>query len=197
LIEVAIAIVVISIIAGFALKGKELIRTAQLRSVIEQVNAFRIATQSFLDKYGALPGNLTNAGEIFDSVVASGDGSGNISSLEDARRFWQQLAASELITLELVNGFPISKIGGYYTVSTNAAGQSGIWIILSGGTSNNRDFSGIISQAEAHIIDRNSDTGNPSFGDVRTLKANGSSSIGAHYDLRQKDRDCIIMFKIW
>jgi prepilin-type N-terminal cleavage/methylation domain-containing protein len=197
LIEVAIAIMVISIIAGFALKGKELIRTAQLRSVIEQVSAFRIATQSFLDKYGTLPGDLTNAGEIIDSAVINGDGSGSISSLADAKRFWQQLVASELITMELVNGFPVSKIGGYYTVSSAMAGQPGVWIILCGGTSNNRDFNGIISPAEAYVVDKNIDTGNPSSGDMRTVRAHSNSSIGQRYDLKQKDRDCIIMFKIW
>ncbi|MDR1334745.1 MAG: prepilin-type N-terminal cleavage/methylation domain-containing protein [Holosporaceae bacterium] len=197
LLEVAIAIVVISIIAGFALKGKELIRSAQLRSVSEQVNAFRIATQLFLDKYGALPGNLTNAVEIFDSSVANGDGSGNISSLADAKRFWQQLAASELVTLELVNGFPVSKIGGYYTISSEMMGHSGIWIVLCGGTGNNQSFSGVISQADAYIIDKSSDSGNPSSGDVRTIRASGNESLGQRYDLRQKDRDCIIMFKIW
>ena len=63
LIEVAIAVLVISLVATFSLKGKELIRTARLRAVIDQVETFKIATNSFMEKYGALPGDLQNAKE--------------------------------------------------------------------------------------------------------------------------------------
>ncbi|MDR0968041.1 MAG: type II secretion system GspH family protein, partial [Holosporaceae bacterium] len=137
LIEVAIAVMVIGLIASFALKGKELIRAAKLRSVAEQVNSFRIAIQGFVDKYGALPGDFSDAQTMIDGSLQNGSGSGAISSVDDAKRFWSHLAAADLASLELVNGYPTSKIGGYYTVSSNIQNCPGTWIILCGETGDN------------------------------------------------------------
>ncbi|MDR2794569.1 MAG: prepilin-type N-terminal cleavage/methylation domain-containing protein [Holosporaceae bacterium] len=197
LIEVAIAIVVIGLITSFTLKGKELIHTAKLRSVIEQVNSFRIAVQAFMEKYGSMPGDLVAANDMIGSAVENGRGDGAIASIDDSRRFWKHLGASDIIHLEMNNGHPTCKIGGYYSVSTNIAGYPGTWIILSGGTEDNKRFSGIISQEDAYFIDKNSDTGDPSTGDVITLRASDTAAIGPKYDIKNKNQDCIIMFKIF
>ncbi|GHU11502.1 hypothetical protein FACS189449_03090 [Alphaproteobacteria bacterium] len=198
LIEVAIAIVIIGLIASFTLKGRELIRTAKLRSIIEQTNSIRVAAHSFMETYGAMPGDLANAADIIGGSASNGKGDGKIVSIDDSKRFWGHLAASDVIHLEMNNGNPVSKIGGFYTISTNApGGHSGTWAILSGGTSDNKTFTGIISQEDAYFIDKNSDTGEPSTGDVITMKASGSSSIGQKYDLKDKKKDCIIMFRIF
>jgi prepilin-type N-terminal cleavage/methylation domain-containing protein len=195
LIEVAIAVVIIGLITSFAIKGKELIHTAKLRTIGDQVDAFNLAAQSFLDKYGAMPGDLRNATEMIEGATENGRGDGTIRSIEDAKRFWQHLSASGVIGLELVNGFPVSKIGGYYSVSTNIPNCHGTWIVLSGGTQNNTDFSGLLSQEEAHFVDKNHDTGNPSSGDIRTIKS-GGTALGQQYDVKNKNKDCIIMFRI-
>ncbi|GHT91118.1 hypothetical protein FACS1894122_02920 [Alphaproteobacteria bacterium] len=198
LIEVAIAIVIIGLIASFTLKGRELIRTAKLRSVIEHVNSVRVATQAFVEKYGAMPGDLANAKDLIGDSVANGRGEGSIISIDDSQRFWRHLAASDIIHLEMSGGNPVSKIGGFYTISTDVHGhQREAWIILSGGTNDNKTFAGIISQEDAYFIDKNSDTGDPSTGDVITLKASGMASIGQKYDPKNKNKDCIIMFRIF
>ncbi|MDR3180198.1 MAG: prepilin-type N-terminal cleavage/methylation domain-containing protein [Holosporaceae bacterium] len=197
LIEVAIAIVIIGLITSFTLKGRELIHTAKLRSVIEQINSIRIAVQAFTEKYGSLPGDLANANDMIGPSVENGRGDGVIASGDDAQRFWKHLEASDIIHLEISNGHPTSKIGGSYSISTNVAGYPGTWIILSGGTTDNKRFSGIISQEDAYFIDKNSDTGDPSTGDVITLKASDTAAIGQKYDIKNKNKDCIIMFKIF
>lgn len=199
LIEVAIAIVVIGLVVGLSLKGKELIHTAKLNSIVDQVNAFRMAAQMFTDKYSAIPGDFNNAKEMIDSSLENGAGISSITSVSDAKRFWKHLVASGLLSVELINGFPVSKIGGYFSVSTNVGGYEGTWVILSKGTSNNTSFSGIISQEDAYIIDKKYDNGVPSSGEIRTLRVSGSNlvSIGQKYDLKSKKSDCIIMFRLW
>lgn len=114
LIEVAIAVLVVSLIATFSLKGKELIRTAQLRATIEQIETFQVAINTFIDRYKALPGDLANAKDLIDSSLENGNGSGNIISVNDAKRFWSHLTKAGLITVEMQNGFPIAKVGGFF-----------------------------------------------------------------------------------
>lgn len=200
LIEVAIAVMVIGLIASFALKGKELIRVAQLRSVADQVNTFRIAIQGFADKYGALPGDFADARGMIGDSLANGRGDGAISSVDDAKRFWSHLAATDLVSLELVNGYPTSKVGGYYSVSSNIANHSGTWIVLCGGTSDNQSFVGILSPEDAYSIDKNNDNGSPATGEIRALKASNASGeciVENKYNLKNKNKDCALLFRIW
>jgi prepilin-type N-terminal cleavage/methylation domain-containing protein len=199
LIEVAIAIVVIGLIVSFALKGKELIHTAKLNAVFDQVESFKIATQMFVEKYGDIPGSLSNAKEMIDDSLENGNGSGAISSTDDAKRFWSHLRASGLLTLELINGYPSSKIGGFFFVSSSVPNCDGVWIILTMTTNGLSGLKGAISQEDAYRIDRKSDTGNPSYGEIRAFKAtsSGMTPIEQKYDIKNKNKDCILMFKIW
>jgi prepilin-type N-terminal cleavage/methylation domain-containing protein len=200
LIEVAIAVMVIGLIASFALKGKELIHTAKLRSVADQVNTFRIAIQGFVDKYGAFPGDFNAAREAINDSLQDGFGNGAITSVDDAKRFWSHLAAADLVSMELVNGYPVSKVGGYYAVSSNIPNHPGIWIVLCGGTSDNQNFTGILSPEDAYFIDKNNDNGNPSTGEIRILKASNASGewiVGQRYNLKNKNKDCVLLFRIW
>ena len=200
LIEISIAIVVIGLIMSFAFKGKELIHTARLRSVINQVNMIHIATQTFVDKYGALPGDLTNADQIFGNSVDNGRGDGKIQSEIDAKRFWDHLNRSGLINLDMVNGFPTSKLGGHYTVSSEIMSDGGVWVILCKSSINNSNFFGILSPEDAFFIDKNGDTGNPTTGDIRPIKASNASGeivVGQTYRFVNKNEDCVLSFRVW
>jgi prepilin-type N-terminal cleavage/methylation domain-containing protein len=197
LLEMAIAIVVLGLVASFTIKGKELVHTARLRSVVEQVATFKIAVQIFIDKYGGLPGTIANASRDIGDVE-NGDGSWKITSTETSKRFWSHLLATDLLTSELQNGYPVSKLGGIYSVSSSVPGHPGIWIILSNGTADNVKFQGIISQEDAGYMDKNNDTGNPTLGEIITMKADGDTltDIGQLYDTKNKNKNCVIMFKI-
>lgn len=197
LIEVAIAIVIIGLVASFTLKGKELIHTAKLNSVAEQVNSFKIAVQMFVDKYGSMPGDLSNAKDMIDPALENGSGNGSIKTTNDAKRFWKHLIASGSLSIELINGYPVSKLGGFYSVSSEIPGYSGTWLILSNGTTDNRTFKGLLSQEDAYHIDKKNDNGDPSTGEIITLRAPNMTHIGQKYDIKNKNKNCIIMFKIW
>jgi prepilin-type N-terminal cleavage/methylation domain-containing protein len=65
LIELSIVLVIIGLIVGGILVGNNLIRTAQLRSVITDIERFSTAVQTFRTKYDAIPGDMSNASTIW------------------------------------------------------------------------------------------------------------------------------------
>lgn len=198
LIEISIALVIIGLIASAALKGRELVERAKLRALIDEVSNFKVAVSLFVDKYGALPGEFSSAHEIMGEEAE--DGHENIVSLADAKRFWIHLANENLLNVQTNNGFPTSKIGGIYTVSSNVRNHPGYWLILCASTSDNAYYNGILTPEEAYYIDRNNDTGCPFSGDIQCVQANnavGECFVDNKYNLKNKNKDCVIMFRIW
>lgn len=65
LIELSIVLVIIGLIAGGVLVGKELIRAAQLRSIIKDAERLHVAVNTFMLKYSKLPGDMDTAESIW------------------------------------------------------------------------------------------------------------------------------------
>jgi prepilin-type N-terminal cleavage/methylation domain-containing protein len=61
LIELSIVLVIIGLIVGGVLVGQDLIKAAQIRSLIKQQVQFKAAVGAFRDKYVCLPGDCINA----------------------------------------------------------------------------------------------------------------------------------------
>ena len=61
LLEIAIVLVIVGLIIGVALVGKDLLRASEIRSVGEDWRKYRAAFAQFQDKFKALPGDMTNA----------------------------------------------------------------------------------------------------------------------------------------
>ena len=61
LIEMSIVLVIIGLIVGGILTGQDLIRSAGERAQITQIEKFNTAANTFRDKYGCLPGDLSAA----------------------------------------------------------------------------------------------------------------------------------------
>jgi len=59
LIELSIVLVIIGLIVGGVLVGRDLIAAAQLRSTIGEMNSYTTAINTFRSKYNAFPGDLT------------------------------------------------------------------------------------------------------------------------------------------
>lgn len=198
LIEVAIAVVIIGLITGLALKGSELIRTAKLKAVTIQANTIKVVSQIFADKYGGLPGSISNATKILGDTT-DGRADDTFTSVDDAKRFFSHLNAAGLISLEMRNGLPISKLGGIFTVSSKIDGHPGVWLVLCGSTNDNKKFTAILTPEEGYSIDKNDDTGDPITGDIQAIKGDGSSSdciSGHEYNFKSKDRNCVLLFRI-
>lgn len=84
LVELSIAIVIIGLIIGSVLVGRDLIGAAEIRSQISQIEKYQVAIHVFREKYGALPGDIkdpeaTASGfaERYSSPGVEGMGDGN------------------------------------------------------------------------------------------------------------------------
>ncbi len=93
LIELSIVLVIIGLIVGGVLTGRDLIRAAELRSVISDIEKFNTAVHTFQGKYGCLPGDCRNATQFFGassqcsggntplgSGTCNGNGNGQIAT---------------------------------------------------------------------------------------------------------------------
>lgn len=118
LVELSIVLVILGLLVGGVLAGQSLIRAAELRAVSTEYSRWVTATQTFRDKYFALPGDMRNATAFWgtdnlgcpngggSSGTCNGDSDGLIevfgfsgapTSSNEIFRFWQQLAHAGLI----------------------------------------------------------------------------------------------------
>jgi len=81
LIELSIVLVIIGLIVGGVLVGRDLIHAAEIRAQISQIEKYNTAVNTFRNKYGYLPGDIppTTASQFgfFTRTGALGDGDGD------------------------------------------------------------------------------------------------------------------------
>ena len=166
LIEISIAILVIGIILSFGMKGYKMIENANLTALVNQINQYKIAVQMFEESEGRIPGMLN----------------GNFSEVN----FWNDLINNDLITAELSDNHPLTKMGGVISAHYNDSE-----IILKIHSLQN---TGILTPKQAEIIDKKIDTGYPSKG---RMKAYGENCVnGDKYNKSCDEKCCVIEIKI-
>lgn len=80
LIELSIVLVIIGLIAGGVLVGQDLIKAAEIRSQVDQIESYDAAVNTFRGKYNGIPGDMngTNFGfEVTGRGTTTGLGDGN------------------------------------------------------------------------------------------------------------------------
>lgn len=120
LVELSIVLVILGLLVGGVLSGQALIRAAELRAVGTEYQRWATATQTFRDKYFALPGDFREATRFWSRMnsnvdcvtsasmgvntpgVCDGDGDGLIewgspNQSSETFQFWRHLAISGLI----------------------------------------------------------------------------------------------------
>lgn len=119
LLELSVVLVIIGLMAGGVMMGRGLIRSAELNAVVTEYQTYSTAVKQFREKYGALPGDMPNArevwgdagvgctqplGPVFRTGTCDGNGDGTINQsgtgqkmTAEAPRGWQQLALAGLI----------------------------------------------------------------------------------------------------
>lgn len=68
LVELSIVLVILGLLTGGILTGQNLIRAAELRSVITEHQELVTAVYTFKDRYFALPGDMPNATQIWGAA---------------------------------------------------------------------------------------------------------------------------------
>ena len=97
LIEVAIVLVIVGLILGGVLKGRELIGGARVRAMVEQMEGIGAAWFAFQERYGAFPGDFSRADRRIRGDLVNGNGNGVIDTDAEAGQVWTHLAAAGLL----------------------------------------------------------------------------------------------------
>lgn len=214
LIESALVLVIIGLLVGGILKGKDLIESARLKRVIAQLNDYRLATSAFMDKYDALPGDFNKASLLIRQDLPNGNGNGivegaGLASGREALHFWSHLAAAGLIAApgpeadaykaEFGKGAPEAAMGGGFTVEHNPRGLQGLWFILGQKVGNHGD-GGLLTPLQAHSIDKKLDNGYPTSGKVRGMDGSDMPSHACVlesglYNLDNPEAACALFFQ--
>lgn len=108
LVELSIVLVILGLLTGGILGGRNLIKAAELRAAAQELQQWQTAVNTFQAKFLGLPGDLKNAEQFWgdgDSTgdTWNGDGNGVIDEPSAASApgeyftFWQQLALGGLI----------------------------------------------------------------------------------------------------
>ena len=126
LIELSIVLVIIGLIVGGVLVGRDLIKAAEARATVTQIERYNSAVNTFRNKYNALPGDLNQqtASQFgFTSrpnSVGEGDGNGVIEGVAhpfgqggETTMFW--------VDLTTANGLNVNLIDGSFSAATPTA----------------------------------------------------------------------------
>jgi prepilin-type N-terminal cleavage/methylation domain-containing protein len=125
LIEMSIVLVIIGLVVGGVLVGRDLVKAAEVRSQISQIEKYNVAANTFRTKYGFLPGDikdpeatrfgLTPRGtDPFVGNNGNGEGDGNSiisspaggfsDSYGETAMFWEDLTSANGLKLNLITG---------------------------------------------------------------------------------------------
>lgn len=173
LIEIAIVLVIIGLLLGGVLKGQEMIESAKIKNVRNDLEGIAAAVYTYQDRYRAYPGDDPRAGRW--GAATAGNGDGDLESNTDAftngplganerRSFWQHLRYAGLLTGDATdNNAPLHAFGGKLgVVSGNARNPLG----LSGSVVVCADM---VPLKAAEALDTQLDDGIPASGSVRAM----------------------------
>lgn len=129
LIELSVVLVIVGLLVGGILVGQDLIRAAEVRSIITDSERFRTAVNAFHMKYNALPGDMPDATQIWGTAsggcpngvrtgtqTCDGDGNGQVSAgVPEVFTFWQHLSNAGMIS-GVFSGVDGPANTGYHSV---------------------------------------------------------------------------------
>jgi len=202
LVELSIVLAIIGLLVGGILKGQEMIAGARLKTTVAQADTVRAAYNFFLDKYGAQPGDYARCSTTISGCPAAADGDGNgvISAPapwsdsnnfnrpdfgnNEGVKFWQQLAAAQMLGGIAVESSLAAPVAGKNTLKANYSGAAwelwnatgefnGYYIAL---TSAGPVPGPVVSGKDAFAIDSKYDDSTPGGGAIVTRSAGGCTA---------------------
>jgi len=141
LIELSIVLVIIGLLVGGVLVGRDLIKAAEIRATVKQVEQLDAAVNTFNVKYNCLPGDCATASnfgftdwEGTTDSAANGNGDGTITTfgnnigIYEALNAMMHLNEAKLLNIDLTPGdsYPIvlTKLP-----TSDSSGNKGDWAI--------------------------------------------------------------------
>jgi len=216
LVELAIGLVIIGLLVGGVLKGVELIESARLKSTLSQINEFRVAVSTFMDRYDALPGDYHEASQHIKAGLKNGNNSGTIDGQGLARgsqalQFWAHLSEANLLSkpgtpavsgnASFGKGAPKAKIGGGFTIEHQPnPDMPGHWFIL-GEENGPNNKKGGLTPLQAMSLDKKADNGDPNSGRIRSKHGtnagpNDCIRSNGKYNTDVTRKVCVLYFRL-
>lgn len=176
LVELSIVLVVIGLLIGALVVGKEIVRNAELQALVAEFKEYEIAANNFKDKYAYWPGDFPDADEVWSQVNSNGhvgNGNGEIfvySTFDERLYFWEHLMLADMIAGSYDgtgNSWPDKKdlgdmsrfeVMSQYIATSDARAyeHSGNALVLQAVTE--------LGGADAYFIDKKLDDGYPEKG---------------------------------
>jgi prepilin-type N-terminal cleavage/methylation domain-containing protein len=180
LLELAITLTIIALLAGSTMLGQSMIRNSELQSVVNDVDRYKKAAQLFKDKYLYLPGDMPTASNFWTGA-ANGNGDGFIgdstaSALGNTTHglegfgVWQHLADAGFIEGAYSgtwSGSMTQEAAGVNTPASKVPGGTYLLFYVAPTTGS----AGIFPANYRHVI---------AYG-IRSTAANGTGPIAPYY----------------
>jgi len=188
LVELSIVLVVIGLIIGGVLSGKQIMLNAQVTNVANAIQAFQAQFQTYVQNYGAMPGDDATAKERFSSAGIPANTTNSNGRLDDdvsfdsttdnveTRLLWADMRGAGLVKGAGSNqNQPTTPFGGVYGF------QNGAFTGTASFTTNVLCLSAVPGDA-AGSIDSRLDDGVRNTGSIMASDSTTSAVEGATYD---------------
>lgn len=209
LVELAIGIVIIALLLASVVAGKNLSKAGKLRAVMGEIEDHRSGFVRFFDKYGDLPGDMTDADENFNCGACDGNGDERIEWANgEGAMAWRHLQLARMLSASEMSGVggnavvsdnvPASKMpGGGYYVDFEAGINNFFGFGAATGAGVNNDP--ILRPEDAMNIDLKLDDGNADVGRVRASnQADAALCKNAQggYNFTERVARCFVQFQL-
>jgi len=185
LVELSIVLVVIGLIIGGVLSGRQIMTNAQITNAVNAVQAYTAQFQTYIQNYGAMPGDDANATTRFSnagipSVTETSNGTlegvfDSASAIDETQLIWADLRAAGLVKgAGSDTSQPSNPFGGIYGFQNGAFTGDAVF------TTNVLCLSGVPGDA-AMAIDARLDDGISNTGSVMAGES-ASSAVSTAYD---------------
>ncbi|MDP2810636.1 MAG: prepilin-type N-terminal cleavage/methylation domain-containing protein [Rhodocyclaceae bacterium] len=191
LIEIAIVLVIIGLLLGGVLKGQELINSAKIKNVANDLNGISAAVYSYQDRYKTYPGDDNGALARWGVGVPDGDKNGVVggvggaaaagsfneatAALSETIYFWRHLRLAGFVGGDTANGEqPQNALGGIVGVQTGTGNPAPLAPDISSLVVCTSNLNGKIAEA----IDRQFDDGLIATGTLRGYVQAGAIARG-------------------
>ncbi|MCM2307256.1 MAG: prepilin-type N-terminal cleavage/methylation domain-containing protein [Sulfuritalea sp.] len=178
LVEIAIVLVIIGLLLGGVLKGQELINSAKIKGLVNDLNGVTTAVYGYQDRFKALPGDDPNATTRWGTnttaaLPATSVGNATLNGAfnsatgtDESRLFWQHLRLAGFISGDTTStAQPQNSVGGIMGVQWGVAGQTtGADQGLAGLVVCHTNILGRIAES----LDNQMDDGRPNSGSVKS-----------------------------
>jgi prepilin-type N-terminal cleavage/methylation domain-containing protein len=174
LVEIAIVLVIIGLLLGGVLKGQELIFNSKVKATFNLSREMSAAVNSYLDRYGQLPGDDTQAATRFPAAAplpinGNGDGviaGGAVGCANGTTTSEQCEALYELRLAGFISGSNLNSLHTPFGGQAELAAANNIIGTMGSSTSIFFRNTGLTNKA-ASAIDTSFDDGLPTTGSFR------------------------------